>query len=370
MASSSSTWPAPGKHTQDAVAEAFNSEIKATIAELASAGQGQPKLVGFLANGDPAGEVYARMTKRACEKNGVAYELRRPERLELEEAVIAANQESTVHGIIVYYPVFGSGKDMYLRDVVSFEKDVEGLNHRYRYALYHNIRTLDEYTGCSYALGGGEQPGEQPKKCVLPCTPLACVKLLENIGAYDKSAPVGQQLRGRSCMVYNRSEVVGRPLAAMLANDGATVYSVDENGMMLFTAGAVPGTIKVEETAVAQADALASADVVVSGVPVKSFSIKAESMKAGAIAINVSQHMNFGEGVEQRCAFVPAIGKVTIAILARNLLRLHANFHAPAVKAAMSTPAAAAKLSAAATHLLAVAAGAAIALVAVAASRR
>ena len=39
------------------------------------------------------------------------------------------------------------------------------------------------------------------------------------------------------------------------------------------------------------------------------------------------QHMNFGEGTEARCALVPAMGKVTISMLARNLLRLHANFH-------------------------------------------
>ena len=88
-----------------------------------------------------------------------------------------------------------------LRDVISLEKDVEGLNHRYRYALYHNIRTLAEHNG---------------KKCVLPCTPLACIKVLEALGAYDRTRPVGQQLSGRTCMVYNRSEVVGRPLGVPL----------------------------------------------------------------------------------------------------------------------------------------------------------
>lgn len=366
-------WPAPGKHTQDAVAEAFNLEIRDTVAKLVSAGKGHPKLVGFLSNEDPAGEVYARMTSRACEKNGIAYELRRPGRHELESAVIAANEDPDVHGIIVYYPVFGTQKDMYLRDVVSFEKDVEGLNHRYRYALYHNIRTLDEYRGCSYALGAASTV--EPKKCVLPCTPLACVKLLEDLGAYDKAAPVRKQLAGRTCIVFNRSEVVGRPLAAMLANDGATVYSVDEHGMQVFTAGAVSGTIKVEETSVEQKDALASADVVISGVPVKSFTIAADAMKPGAIAINVSQHMNFGPGVEERCALVPAIGKVTIAILARNLLRLHTNFHSLAAKEesarnAATDTASSAAVPAAASLTAAFAAGAALTLIAVAVSRR
>jgi len=188
---------------------------------------------------------------------------------------------------------------------------VEGLHHRYCYALYHNVRTI-----------------EGDKKCVLPCTPLACIKVLESLGAYDCARPIGKQLSGRTAVVYNRSEVVGRPLAAMLANDGALVYSIDEHGMLLYKAGAVAGTIKVEETSSEQADALMQADIVVSGVPVKSFKISAESMKAGAIAINVSQHMNFGEGVEERCVLVPAMGRVTISMLARNLIRLHANFAA------------------------------------------
>lgn len=63
----------------------------------------------------------------------------------------------------------------------------------------------------------------QTQKCVLPCTPLAVVKALEHLHAYDPSLPEGNRLRGKKVTVINRSEVVGRPLAAMLANDGAQV---------------------------------------------------------------------------------------------------------------------------------------------------
>jgi len=45
-------------------------------------------------------------------------------------------------------------------------------------------------------------------------------------------------------VLYNRSEVVGRPLAAMLANDGALVYSVDIDNMLIYRKGRVNGTIK------------------------------------------------------------------------------------------------------------------------------
>ena len=168
------------------VAAKFDAEIKEYVASVATA----PLLVGFLANSDSAALMYAKMTRRACERNGVRFELREVDKFALEEAVIEANADTSVSGILVYYPVFGGNVDDYLRDVISYEKDVEGLNHRYRYAMYHNIRHLDDMA---------------TKKCVLPCTPLAIVKILEGLGAYDHSKPVGQQLTGRTIIVYNRS---------------------------------------------------------------------------------------------------------------------------------------------------------------------
>ena len=72
----------------------------------------------------------------------------------------------------------------------------------------------------------------------------------------------------------------------------------------------------MEETEKPVSEALASADIVVSEVPVKSFKLAAEGFKPGAICINVSQHMNFGDGIDQKCALVPTMGKVTISILA------------------------------------------------------
>jgi|TARA_B100000524_G_C23638011_1_gene365647 methylenetetrahydrofolate dehydrogenase (NAD+) len=288
------------------IASAFHDEIKLGVEQSVREGRGRPRLVGLIANDDAGAQLYARWTAKACERDGITYELRQVERVSLEESVIAANKDPDVHGIIVYYPVFGGPIDDYLRDVISVEKDVEGLNHRYRYAMYHNIRQLSDYGG---------------RKCILPCTPLACLKILEHCGAYDNSLPVGSQLKGKSILVYNRSEVVGRPLAAMLANDGATVFSIDITGMLVYTKGSVDGTIRVEETSMAQEEALASADVVVAGVPSKSFRIDAGKLKPGVLAVNFSHHQNFADGAAEQGTFVPAIGKVTIAMLERNLLR-------------------------------------------------
>jgi hypothetical protein len=88
--------------------------------------------------------------------------------------------------------------------------------------------------------GGMSRPHEgaaSDKKSLLPCTPLAIVKLMEYLKVYDEALPIGDRMAGKSVVVINRSEIVGRPLAAMLANDGADVYSVDLNGVYLMRRG-------------------------------------------------------------------------------------------------------------------------------------
>ena len=77
----------------------------------------------------------------------------------------------------------------------------------------------------------------KPTKSILPCTPLAMVKILEYLGVYNTILHYGNRLYGKKVLIVNRSEIVGRPLAALLANDGATVYSVDINNIQQFTRG-------------------------------------------------------------------------------------------------------------------------------------
>ena len=104
--------------------------------------------------------------------------------------------------------------------IVSFTK----IGHTYRTNLYRNVRYLDY--------------PHNSNKCVLPCTSLSVVKILESLpGCYNKSKPLGRHMEDQVVTVINRSEVVGRPLAAMLANDGATVYSIDINSIYIFQNG-------------------------------------------------------------------------------------------------------------------------------------
>ena len=118
------------------VAEVFVKELKAKIEK----NKLKPKLVGFLANDDPSAVTYANWTGKSCSAIGIEFELRRLKREELEEAILEANKDESVNGIMVYYPVFGGGFDQYLQNICSSYKDVEGLSHLYRFNMYHNIR--------------------------------------------------------------------------------------------------------------------------------------------------------------------------------------------------------------------------------------
>ena len=134
----------------------------------------------------------------------------------MESHILAANEDERVDGIIVYYPIFGNRQDQYLQQITDEAKDVEGLSHHYIFMLYHNQRFLDP---------------EMNQKSLLPCTPLAILKILDYLRVYNSILPSGNRLFGRSITIVNRSETVGRPLAALLANDGACVYSIDVSGV-------------------------------------------------------------------------------------------------------------------------------------------
>jgi methylenetetrahydrofolate dehydrogenase (NAD+) len=119
-----------------AIAQPFRDEVRTAISE--KYGGVGPRLVGFLANKvggyydpplgchrasgcasrgsdlgclacpqDPAAKKYAEWTGRACAADGIRYELREVCETDLEEALYLANEDPTVHGIMIYYPVFG-----------------------------------------------------------------------------------------------------------------------------------------------------------------------------------------------------------------------------------------------------------------------
>jgi len=327
MASVSELVLAPGARKVNAedVAAPFRKEIRDAVDKL-EGGLG-PKLVGLLANGDPAARKYAEWTGKAFSADKLRFELREVDELALEEELERLNTDPDVDGVMVYYPVFGQrpsfhggAQDDYLRDSVSAYKDVEGLSHYYRRALYRNQRYVD--TECM-------------KKCVLPCTPLAVIKTLEHLSVYDSRLTIGHRMSGKTAVVVNRSEVVGRPVAAMLANDGATVYSVDIDNVYVFRRG----KLEIPPEGLTVEDAVRASDIVILGVPSETYKLDVSLVKENAVVINVASHKNIDEKalLAQRpgVRYVAQVGKVTVAMLERNLLRLHHNFSAE-VKASKS----------------------------------
>ena len=208
--------------------------------------------------------------------SGLRFQLREVDREHMEDSIIDANRDTLVDGIIVYYPIYigNSRHDQYLQQIVDVSKDVEGLSHPYIFNMYQNIRFLDE---------------GHTQKSVLPCTPLAIIKILEYLGVYKTVLPYGNRLFGHSITVVNRSEVVGRPLAALLANDGACVYSVDVSGVQQFTRG--EGIRKkrhdvIEKDNWSLADCAPLSDVVISGVPGEAYKFPVHLLREGAVCIN------------------------------------------------------------------------------------
>jgi len=300
------------------VAAPFRDEVRSAVQKLKDASKSVPKLVGILANDDPFARKYGEWTGKSCVADGMEFELREVENSTLQEELEKANCDPAVHGLMIYYPIFGARpafdggtQDEYFRDGVSAYKDVEGLSHYYRRSLYRNARTVD---------------GDLSKKCVLPCTPLAVIKTLQHLGVYASGKPTCEGLNGKTVVVVNRSDVVGRPLAAMMANDGATVWSMDIDSMYIFRRG----TLEVPPASATQESAVRSADVVVLGVPSPKYKMDVSWIKEGAVVINVASCKNIDEkallSTVKGVRFMPAVGKVTVAMLMRNVVQLHSNF--------------------------------------------
>jgi methylenetetrahydrofolate dehydrogenase (NADP+)/methenyltetrahydrofolate cyclohydrolase len=286
------------------LAASFRSEI---ASDLASCDK-QLKLVGFLSTDNPASHSYAQYTASGCKDVGIDFDLREVRPDDLEELIQQANCDKKVDGILVYYPIFGTEKDDALKQVVDVTKDVEGLSDFWLNKLYSNDRFYDQ---------------QQSMKAILPCTPLAVLKVLEAV--LEEKAPSGETtcFNNKTISIFNRSRVVGEPLAYMVSNDGARVLSFDINDVVLFEGG------RKSPIDISREDALSQSDIVITGVPNKKFDlIRAEELRADAVCLNFAGIKNFKEEVKDKVeVFIPRIGTVTVAMCLRNSLRLFKRFH-------------------------------------------
>ncbi|KAH7905840.1 hypothetical protein BJ138DRAFT_1175102 [Hygrophoropsis aurantiaca] len=328
----------------DPIAATFRTEVQESLSQCPR----QPILVGILATSSAPSRFYADFTRKQCEEFGIKFVLKttgsaenaqRPDGDGAEEAIIEANEDGDVDGIMVYYPIFGGQQDHYLQQIVSPLKDVEGLNFKFHYNLYHNIRFIEPKSLTSslpssgtHIPGKDDTPPPGTVKSIIPCTPLGVVKCLEHIGVYNKILAYGDRAYGKTVTVVNRSEVVGRPLAALLANDGARVFSADIDSIQEYTKRprASPELTRkylphhvAHPTNLTLQECLALSDVVISAVPSAEYKVKTEWLKEGCVCLNVAADKNFEKDVRDKASiYIPAVGKVTILMLLRNLLRL------------------------------------------------
>ncbi|EOH5890568.1 TPA: bifunctional methylenetetrahydrofolate dehydrogenase/methenyltetrahydrofolate cyclohydrolase FolD [Campylobacter jejuni] len=152
-------------------------------------------LAVILVGNNPASQTYVKSKAKACEECGIkslVYHLNENiTQNELLALINTLNHDDSVHGILVQLPLPDHiCKDLILESIIS-SKDVDG---------FHPINV-------GY-LNLGLESG------FLPCTPLGVMKLLK---AYEID------LEGKDAVIIGASNIVGRPMATMLLNAGATV---------------------------------------------------------------------------------------------------------------------------------------------------
>jgi len=173
-----------------AAAATVEAEVRDEIARLGFS----PGLVAVRVGNDPASEIYVRNKARKARELGLrGDELIFPESMseaDLLAEIARLNADDSVDGILVQLPLpkqIGSRKVI---DAIHPAKDVDGF-HPFNVGLLH--------------LG---------RPTLAPCTPAGCIRLIESTGV---------AIEGAHAVVVGRSDIVGKPMAAMLLQRNATV---------------------------------------------------------------------------------------------------------------------------------------------------
>lgn len=223
------------------IAAEMRAELTEEIAALKERGT-TPGLAVVLVGEDPASQVYVRMKKRACEELGIAsFEHRLPDAApegELLALVAQLNADPQVHGILVQLPLPKQISEKKVLSAMDPDKDVDG---------FHPVNVGRMLIG---------------DPVFLPCTPKGCQELLVRSG-YDPG--------GEHVVIVGRSNIVGKPLAAILMQKApganATVTVAHSRTRDL------PGITR-------------QADILIAAIGVPEF-ITADMVREGAVVIDV-----------------------------------------------------------------------------------
>ncbi|MEZ4703855.1 MAG: bifunctional methylenetetrahydrofolate dehydrogenase/methenyltetrahydrofolate cyclohydrolase FolD [Bdellovibrionota bacterium] len=168
--------------------------LQTQVQDFVSAHGMAPGLAVILVGGDPASQVYVSHKHRACQQVGmVSQVIRQPDHIsqkELLSLIDRLNEDEKVHGILIQLPLPAGIDSEKVLAHVAFEKDVDGF-HPYN-------------TGRLF----------RDQESMVPCTPLGVMVLLKEYGI---------AVEGANVVVIGKSNIVGKPMAALMMNAGATV---------------------------------------------------------------------------------------------------------------------------------------------------
>jgi methylenetetrahydrofolate dehydrogenase (NADP+) / methenyltetrahydrofolate cyclohydrolase len=268
-----------------AVASKVREEVARGVLDFKRNHGRAPGLHVVLAGDDPASAVYVRNKEKAAAEVGMAGLVHRlPENVseaELLALVRRLNEDPVVDGILVQLPVPKAVRPHMVLETIDPGKDVDG---------FHPVNVGTLWSGGS---------------ALVPCTPRGIMRLL---------AETGTVLKGARAVVVGRSNIVGKPVAALLLAEHATVTLAHSRTLDL-------------------AAVCRDADVLVLAVGCTKM-VKADWVKPGAVVLDVGMNrdqngklcgdVDFVEVEPVAGAITPVpggIGPMTIAMLLENTLQ-------------------------------------------------
>ena len=261
-----------------AIAQQVRSEVAEDVAAWVRAGHDAPGLATVLVGDDPASAVYVGGKQRASAEVGIeGFDNRLPADAthdQVERLLRELNDDARVSGILLQLPTPPQVDGAALTEIINPAKDVDGL------------------TPISVGLLAKGRPG------LRPCTPQGVMELLRR---HDVA------LEGAEAVVVGRSDLVGKPLAALLLAANATVTTCHSRTHDL-------------------AAVCRRADVLVAAVG-KPGLVRGDWVKEGAVVIDVGSptgDVEFEAAAERARLITPVpggVGPMTIAMLLRNTLQ-------------------------------------------------
>ena len=269
------------------IAAKVKGEVAVAVKELQAKGL-QPGLTVVRVGEDPASAIYVRGKRKDCEEVGMRSDEHHLAATitqgELMALVAKLNADPKVHGILVQLPLPKQLDERQVLDAIAPHKDADG---------FHPFNV-----GCLWT--GAPAPRA--------CTPFGVMRLVDEVGL---------DLEGKRALVIGRSNIVGKPMAAMLLERHATV------------------TIAHSRTADLEGE-VARADLVVAAVG-RAEIVRGRWIKPGAVVIDVGMNrradgklvgdVEFAAAAERASAITPVpggVGPMTIAMLLANTAALAA----------------------------------------------